>query len=333
MKNLIGKHVKFFKFFFAIFAFLISSITFAQDIPAFQGNFLNLSKAPINGGSIVAAIEDLRLNAGADVAVLVVDSTKPMEIEQYSIKLAEKWKIGKEKQDNGVIIVVAINDKATRLEVGYGLEGKLTDAITSRIIKEYMIPKFKHSDWEGGILEAMGRSKNILTSKKLTDSYMLNSGGVASKPMTNSSGSSLLSSANNVDGDVAMLLLLVAGVALLFTTKIGKIILLGIVIGSILNAVGSKLPGLIKGAIGGATAGAGAYYFSAEMGGIIAASVAGFIFGAIGIVTILQFIFSILGSIGGGSGGGSSSGGSNSSGDSSSSGGGGFGGGGSSGKW
>ncbi len=323
--------MKFFKFFFTVLTIVFSSLSFSQEIPKFQGNFLNLSKTPINGGSIVAAIEDLRLNAGADFAVLIVDSTKPMEIEQYSIKVAEKWKIGKSKEDNGSIIIVAISDKATRIEVGYGLEGKLTDAVTSRIIKEYMIPKFKNADWEGGILEAMGRSKNILTSKKLTDPYMLNSGGVASKPVTNSSGSSLLSSASNVDGDLAIFILLIAGVVLLFTTKIGKIILLGIVIGSVLNAIGSKLPGLIKGAIGGVAAGAGAYYFSAEMVGIIAASVAGFIFGAIGIVTILQFIFSILGSIGGRSSG--SSGGGSSSGGSSSSGGGGFGGGGSSGKW
>lgn len=325
--------MNFLKFFFTIWAIFFSSVTFSQEIPSFQGNFLNLTKEKIDGGPIVAAIEDLRLNNKVDFAVLVVDSTKPMEIEQYSIKVAEKWKIGREKTDNGAILIVAIKDKATRFEVGYGLEGQLTDALTSRIVKDYMIPRFKNSDWQGGILEAMGRSKNILSSKKLEDPYTLNSGGVASVPKSSSnSATNILSSASNVDGDAAILILLIAGVVLLFTTKIGKIILLGIVIGSVFAAIGNKIHATVRGVLAGGIAGGAAYYFSAGPWGTLAAALFGAVFGIIGIMKVLEFLMIIVSSIGSSSGSSGGRGGS-SGGGSSSSGGGGFGGGGSSGKW
>lgn len=102
-----------------------------------------------------AALEN-RLRAfeqrkGSQIAVLIVPSTRPEAIEQYAIRVAEQWKIGRKKVDDGAILVVARNDRAVRIEVGYGLEGALNDATVKRIIDEIIVPRFKQNDYDGGI--------------------------------------------------------------------------------------------------------------------------------------------------------------------------------------
>jgi len=88
---------------------------------------------------------------GSQVAVLIVATTEPEAIEQYSIKVAEAWKLGRKKIDDGVILIVAKNDRALRIEVGYGLEGALTDVTSKRIIEEFITPYFKQGDFNAGI--------------------------------------------------------------------------------------------------------------------------------------------------------------------------------------
>lgn len=102
-----------------------------------------------------AALEN-RLRAfeqrkGSQIAVLIVPSTRPEAIEQYAIRVAEQWKIGRNKVDDGAILVVARNDRAVRIEVGYGLEGALNDAAVKRIIDDIIVPRFKQNDYAGGI--------------------------------------------------------------------------------------------------------------------------------------------------------------------------------------
>jgi len=89
--------------------------------------------------------------SGSQVAVLLVPSTQPEEISQFGIRLAEAWKIGREKQDDGVIIIVAKNDRKMRIEVGYGLEGAIPDAIAKRIISEQISPAFKQGQFYQGL--------------------------------------------------------------------------------------------------------------------------------------------------------------------------------------
>lgn len=87
----------------------------------------------------------------AQIAVLVVDSTSPLPIENYGIEVAEAWKVGDEGTDNGAIIILAVKDRKVRIEVGYGLEGQIPDAVAGRIIDESMIPFLKQSDWDAAI--------------------------------------------------------------------------------------------------------------------------------------------------------------------------------------
>ena len=82
--------------------------------------------------------------------VLIVPTTQPEEIEQYSIRVADQWKIGRKGVDDGVILLVAKNDRRVRIEVGRGLEGALPDAIANRIVTETITPHFKLGDYDGG---------------------------------------------------------------------------------------------------------------------------------------------------------------------------------------
>ena len=88
---------------------------------------------------------------GSQLAVLIVATTAPEAIEQYAIRVAEQWKLGRKKIDDGAILVVAKNDRTVRIEVGYGLEGALNDATSQRIISETITPRFKQGDFYGGI--------------------------------------------------------------------------------------------------------------------------------------------------------------------------------------
>ena len=85
------------------------------------------------------------------VVVVTIKSLGNVQIEEYSLELARRWGIGQKGKDNGVVLVVAPNDKQVRIEVGYGLEGTLTDALSSNIINYYIIPEFKKGDIQNGI--------------------------------------------------------------------------------------------------------------------------------------------------------------------------------------
>jgi len=88
---------------------------------------------------------------GSQIAVLMLPSTQPEDIAAYSIRVADAWKIGREKVDDGVILIVAKDDRKSRLEVGRGLEGVIPDAIAKRVLAETMKPHFKNEDYAGGI--------------------------------------------------------------------------------------------------------------------------------------------------------------------------------------
>ena len=86
--------------------------------------------------------------------MLLLPSTQPEPIEAFGIRLAEAWKIGRKGADNGVIVIVAKDDRNMRIEVGYGLEGAIPDAVAKRIIAERMTPRFAAGDFFGGLLAA-----------------------------------------------------------------------------------------------------------------------------------------------------------------------------------
>ncbi|KFN43391.1 TPM domain-containing protein [Arenimonas oryziterrae] len=93
----------------------------------------------------------LEQRKGSQVAVLVVATTGAQPIEEYSLAIAEKNRLGREKVDDGLLLLIAKDDRKARIEVGYGLEGAVPDAIASRVIREYLAPHFRDGDYYGGI--------------------------------------------------------------------------------------------------------------------------------------------------------------------------------------
>jgi uncharacterized protein len=104
---------------------------------------------------------------GSQIAVLMVPSTKPEEIDQYSIRVVEKWKIGRKKVDDGILILVAKEDHKIRIEVGYGLEGAVPDITAKRVISEIIAPKFKQGDFAGGLNDAVDKLIGLVNGEAL----------------------------------------------------------------------------------------------------------------------------------------------------------------------
>src|ERR1700744_4165315 len=117
--------------------------------------------------SLSQKLKDFEARKGSQIAVLIVPTTAPETIEQYSIRVAEAWKVGRRKIDDGALLVVAKDDHKLRIEVGYGLEGALTDVSARRIIDEVITPKFRSGDFAGGISAGIDRIIRIIDGEPL----------------------------------------------------------------------------------------------------------------------------------------------------------------------
>jgi uncharacterized protein len=117
--------------------------------------------------SLTQTLKDFEARKGSQIAVLIVPTTAPETIEQYSIRVADAWKIGRKKVDDGAILLVAKDDHKLRIEVGYGLEGALTDVTARRIIDEIITPKFRSGDFAGGISEGVNRIIGVANGEPL----------------------------------------------------------------------------------------------------------------------------------------------------------------------
>jgi uncharacterized protein len=104
---------------------------------------------------------------GAQVAVLMVPTVQPETIEQYAVRAFEQWKLGRKRVDDGVLLVIAKNDRKLRIEVGYGLEGALTDAAAKRIISDVIVPQFQRGDFAGGVAAGVTRIMAVVDGEAL----------------------------------------------------------------------------------------------------------------------------------------------------------------------
>ncbi len=117
--------------------------------------------------SLTQTLKNFEARKGSQIAVLIVPTTDGEAIEQFSLRVAEAWKIGRKRVDDGALLVIAKNDRHLRIEVGYGIEGALTDATTKRIIDEDITPKFKAGDFAGGISAGVERMIKVIDGEKL----------------------------------------------------------------------------------------------------------------------------------------------------------------------
>jgi uncharacterized protein len=114
-----------------------------------------------------AQLTNLEKQKGAQLVVLMVGTTQPDDIEDYSLRVAEANKLGRKGVDDGVLLFIAKNDRQVRIEVGYGLEGAIPDAACARIIREYIAPKFRNNDYAGGINDAVGALTLLIDGESL----------------------------------------------------------------------------------------------------------------------------------------------------------------------
>ncbi|MCA8115932.1 TPM domain-containing protein [Burkholderia cepacia] len=117
--------------------------------------------------SLETMLRAFEAKRGTQISVLVVSTTEPETIEQYSMRVVEQWKLGRKNIDDGVLLIVAKNDRALRIEVGYGLEGVLTDATSSRIINEAIVPRFRNGDFYGGITAGLDAIMRVTSGEPL----------------------------------------------------------------------------------------------------------------------------------------------------------------------
>jgi uncharacterized protein len=138
-------------------------------VPPLTGRVVDLT-GTLSSDQIAAQtqrLKDLEKRKGSQVAVLIVPTTQPETIEQYSLRVAEAWKIGRRKIDDGALLVVAKDDHKLRIEVGYGLEGALTDVTARRIIEEVIAPRFRTGDFAGGIDAGITRIISVIDGEPL----------------------------------------------------------------------------------------------------------------------------------------------------------------------
>lgn len=208
---------------FILFGLFASSLAQAEvAVPVLKSRVTDLTQTL--SSSEIAQLENklaqLEQTKGSQIAVLIVPTTEPEAIEQFSIRVVDQWKLGRKKVDDGVLLLVAKNDRTVRIEVGYGLEGAIPDAIANRIIDEYIVPAFRAGDFFGGIDQAVDKLIGLVQGEPLPEAAQ---------------GSQQTGS----DED--------SWVALFFVAVF--------VLGSIFNAVfgrmlGSSLSGIVAGAVG-----------------------------------------------------------------------------------
>ena len=137
-------------------------------IPPLTTRVIDLTQtlAPAEAAALEAKLADWEARTSNQLAVLIVPTTQPEPIESYSLRVAEKWKIGRKGQDNGALFLVAKNDRKMRIEVGYGLEGVLTDVTARRIIAENVAPAFREGRFAAGIDSGVDRIIAVVAEGK-----------------------------------------------------------------------------------------------------------------------------------------------------------------------
>lgn len=149
---------------------LLASVAAAVvEVPPLRGrvnDYAGLLKAE-QVRRLESQLAQFETETGHQVVVLTLPTLDGEDIEGFSIRVAEKWQIGKAGFDNGVILVVASGDRRLRLEVGYGLEGVLPDAIAKRILSEYIVPRFRVQDYPGGISAGIEAVLSVIKNEPL----------------------------------------------------------------------------------------------------------------------------------------------------------------------
>jgi uncharacterized protein len=164
----------------ALFVLLASGAASGADVPFLTGRVVDNAEIlkPATRDALTTTLKAHEQATGNQVAVLTVPTIGDDSIEGYATKVFENWKLGQKGKDNGVLVIVVPKDRKMRIEVGYGLEGTLPDAVASRIIRNVMTPPFKNGDYDKGVTD--GVTAIIAQLEGKGDSSLANSESPAS---------------------------------------------------------------------------------------------------------------------------------------------------------
>jgi uncharacterized protein len=154
-----------------LLAFFLASLAVHAEVavPPLKARVTDLTGtlASAQRDTLERELQAFESRKGSQIAVLIVPTTQPEAIEQYSIRVAEAWKLGRKGIDDGMLLLVAKDDRELRIEVGYGLEGVIPDAVAKRVISEIIIPYFKQGDFYGGIHAGVSRLIRLVDGEPL----------------------------------------------------------------------------------------------------------------------------------------------------------------------
>ena len=154
-----------------ILAFSLASLGVHAEVavPPLTARITDLTDtlSPSQRDTLERELQAFEGRKGSQIAVLIVSTTRPEAVEQYSLRVAETWKLGRKGVDDGALLLVAKDDRELRIEVGYGLEGVIPDAVAKRVISEIIIPFFKQGDFYGGIHAGVNRLVRLIDGEPL----------------------------------------------------------------------------------------------------------------------------------------------------------------------
>src|ERR1700733_6089120 len=140
-----------------------------QPIPKLEARVTDVTGTLTAGqqAELEQKLADFEARKGAQIALLLVPSTQPEQIEQYSIRVVEAWKLGRRKVDDGALLIIAKNDHTLRIENGYGLEGVQTEAASNRIIQDTMVPRLRRGQYFAGISAGVEQMMRLIDGESL----------------------------------------------------------------------------------------------------------------------------------------------------------------------
>ncbi len=170
-----------------LLTFAESALVSALEVPPLRGHVNDYSglMAPERARALEERLARFEQETGNQVAVLTIPGLEGEDLEGFGIKVADTWKIGKKGFDNGVILLIVKNDRKLRIEVGYGLEGVLPDAIASRIIREVIVPHFRANDYAGGIEAGVELILKVTSGEPLPEAARRRSSRDSGSSLTN----------------------------------------------------------------------------------------------------------------------------------------------------
>lgn len=157
----------------ALAASIVSPPALAEDlrpIPQLKARATDQAGAlsPSELSALESRLAEIERSSKAQLAVLIVETTAPEAIEQYALRVAEAWRLGREREDDGALLLVAVKDRAMRLEIGYGLEGAIPDAVAKRIIAETIAPRFAAGRFAEGLMAGADRVGELALGEELS---------------------------------------------------------------------------------------------------------------------------------------------------------------------